>query len=137
MKKNKYLLFLVMVLLLISCNNKNSEKLEKDSILKTDINKDTVSEEVIELPKTTVKIENKSDNDCEILLKDYTKFKDDFVNFMYDFHELDQDNMSEQLFMNYLNQVAEWDEKIKICLSEPKYSSRIKQIQKEIEKASQ
>jgi hypothetical protein len=126
-----------MVLLLISCNNKNSEKLEKDSILKTDINKDTVSEEVIELPKTTVKIENKSDNDCEILLKDYTKFKDDFVNFMYDFHELDQDNMSEQLFMNYLNQVAEWDEKIKICLSEPKYSSRIKQIQKEIEKASQ
>ena len=126
-----------MGLLLISCNNKNSEKQEKDSILKTDINKDTVSEEVIELPKTTVKIENKSNNDCEILLKEYSKFKDDFVKFMYNFHELDQDNMSEQLLMNYLNQVAEWDEKIKTCLSDSKYSSRFKQIQKEIEKANQ
>jgi hypothetical protein len=45
--------------------------------------------------------------------------------------------MSEQRFMNYLNQVAEWDEKIKICLSDPKYSSRFKLIQKEIEKANQ
>ncbi len=126
-----------MGLLLISCNNKNSEKQKTDSILKTDINKDSVSKKVIELPKTTLKIENKSNNDCDILLKDYTKFKDDFVNFMYDMNELDQDNMSEQLLMNYLNQVAEWDEKIKTCLSDSKYSSRFKQIQKEIEKANQ
>lgn len=75
--------------MLISGNDKNSEKQKTDSILKTDINKDTVRKEVIELLKTTVKIENKSNNDCKILLKYYTKFKDDFVNFLDDMNELD------------------------------------------------
>ena len=138
MKKNKYILILAMVLLLISCNNKNSENQKTDSILKTDIIRDTVSKEVIELSKTTVKIENKSNNDCDLLLKEYSEFKDDFVSFMKAVSENPPtDNMSTQLLMSYLNQVAEWDEKIKTCLSDPKYSSRFKQIQKEIEKANQ
>jgi len=136
MKNFKIILGVITIVsfILLGCNNTSNQNSAKqpttDSVVSTsDTTKNSVD---VSANSGTVS----SSADCEAFLKGYDKFADKYIVMMKKMKANPSDPSLMSEYTGVLTEVSEWIDKLKTCAGDPKYSTRLLEIQKKIDKAS-